>query len=268
MRICDAHLHYGLREQVEKIVTTSLVAKEFPCYNIVQLDAMDCYEKHFSEHHVERTVLVPFVFREQSAAEENALVLEYARQDPQHRYPYALLDESDPGFVGRHFRDYVGIKEHIVRNKSVLTEEKMVIFEQLRDHNMTFLIHSERIRRAEYLLAILQNFPGIKIQIAHMGRGLPGDTQMIFQMLELFRPYETVTFDTSTTRDAWMVEQAVQTVGAERILYGSDLPFFIESPEEDIMDAQIRQILNADITDDQREAIFHNNFIHWIQRGV
>lgn len=268
MRICDAHLHYGLRDQVEKIIEVSLVAKEFPCYNMVQIKTMDGYEKQFAEHCVDRTVLVPFVFREQSAREENALVLEYARQDPLRRFPYALLDESDPDFLGRHFRDFVGVKEHVVRSKSQLTESKKVIFEQLRDHNMTLLIHSERIRREAYLLAVLENFPGIKIQIAHMGRGLPGDTQMICRMLEVFRPYETVTFDTSTTREPWVVERAVQTVGAERILYGSDLPFYIDSPDEDIMDAQIRQILNADITDDQREAIFCKNFVHWIQRGV
>lgn len=268
MRICDAHLHYGLRKPVEQVITTSPLAQQYPCYRTVQLDAMDAYEKHFADHNVERTVLVPFVFREQSIAEENAVVLEYAMQDPQHRYPYAMLDENDPGFIGRHFRDYVGVKEHIVRSKSVLTEEKKIIFEQLRDHGMTFLIHSERVRRVEYLLSVLENFPGIKIQIAHMGRGLPGDTEMICQMLELFRPYETVTFDTSTTREPWVVERAVQTIGAERILYGSDLPFFIESPQEDIMDAQIQQILRADISDDHREAIFYHNFIHWIQRGV
>ena len=268
MRICDAHLHYGLREPVGQIVNASPLRQQYPCYRTVQLDSMDCYEKQFADHHVERTVLVPFVFQEQSIPEENALVLSYARRDPLHRYPYALLDESDENFIDRHYRDYVGVKEHFVRNKSELTKEKCVVFEQLRDHGMTLLIHSERLRREEYITSILKKFPGIKIQIAHMGRGLPGDTEMICRMLELFRPYETVTFDTSTTRKPWVVERAVRYVGAERILYGSDLPFFIEKPDENIMDVQIRQILRANLTDDQREAIFYYNFIHWIQRGA
>lgn len=268
MKICDAHLHYGLRPVMEQIVTTSPLAQKFPCYRMTQLNAMDRYEALFVQHDVDRTVLVPFVFREVSIPEENTAVLEFARKDPEHRYPYALLDESDPGFIGRHCRDYVGIKEHIILNESILTPEKRIIFEQLRDHGMTFLIHSQLIRRVEYLTQVLKEFPGIKIQVAHMGRGKPGDTEVIRQSLEAFRPYENVTFDTSTTREPWVIEQAVDIVGADRILYASDLPFFMDGPEEDIMDAQIRQILEARISDDQREAIFCKNFYHWIQRGV
>lgn len=268
MKICDAHLHYGRRKPIEQMISTSPMAERFPCYRMVQLDAMDCYAKHFSDHNVECTVLVPFVFREVSIPEENNIVLEYARKDPEHRYPYALLDEENPTFIEKHFQEYVGVKEHIVLNESVLTPEKRIIFESLRDHSMTFLIHSQLFRRVEYLEGILKEFPGIKIQIAHMGRGRPGDTETIFRMLEVFRSYETVTFDTSTTREPWIIERAVNLVGAERILYGSDLPFYMENSQEDIMEAQMRQILLADITDDQREAIFFRNFTNWIQRGV
>ena len=268
MKICDAHLHYGLRAPMEQIISTSPLAQKFPCYRMTQLSSMDRYEQLLSAHNVARTVLVPFVFREISIPEENAAVLAFARRDPEHRYPYALLDESDPGFIGRHFRDYVGVKEHIILNESILTDEKRIIFEQVRDHAMTFLIHSQLNRRVEYLRQVLKEFPGIKIQIAHMGRGRPGDTAVIRQSLEAFRSFENVTFDTSTTREPEVIEWAVDLVGAERILYASDFPFFMEDPREDIMDAQIRQVLDARITDAQREAIFHGNFIHWIQRGV
>lgn len=268
MKICDAHLHYGLRSVMEQIITTSPLAKKFPCYQMTQLPAMDRYEQLLQEHNVERTVLVPFVFREVSIPEENAAVLEFARQDPEHRFPYALLDESDPGFIGRNYRDYVGVKEHIILNESILTDEKRIIFEQIRDHGMTFLIHSQLSRRTEYLCSVLKEFPGIKIQVAHMGRGKPGDTDVIRQSLETFRPYENVTFDTSTTREPEVIEWAVDLVGADRILYASDLPFYMEDPREDIMEGQVRQVLDARITDDQREAIFYKNFYHWIQRGV
>lgn len=267
MKICDAHLHYGLRPVMEQIVKTSPLAQKFPCYNMTQLDTMDRYEAILDAHDVECTVLVPFVFREISIPEENATVLEFARKDPEHRFPYAILDESDPGFIGRHYRDYVGVKEHIILNESILTDEKRIIFEQVRDHGLTFLLHSQLLRRVEYVTRVLQEFPGIKIQVAHMGRGKPGDTEVIRQSLEAFRPYETVTFDTSTTREPWVIEQAVDIVGADRILYASDVPFYMEDGE-DIMAAQIRQVLDARITDDQREAIFRTNFHHWIKRGV
>ena len=132
MKICDAHLHYGRREDVEAIVTTSPLTAQYPCYQTVQLGAMDDYQSQLSDHKVEKTVLVPFVFREQDKAQENKRVLDFAKQEDANRYPYALLDESDIGFISRYRHDYVGLKEHIVLHQSVLTKEKLAIFEQLR----------------------------------------------------------------------------------------------------------------------------------------
>ena len=133
---------------------------------------------------------------------------------------------------------------------------------------MTLLLHSERVRRIAYVKSILLNLPGIKVQIAHMGRGLPGDTTTIYTMLDAFAADDNITFDTSTTRDPKVIEVAVQRIGSERILYGSDFPFYGESPSEDIMNAQIEQIMHAKITDKQREDIFYHNFSRWISKGV
>lgn len=268
MKLCDAHLHYGRRDVVETIVNSSPLAAKYPCYRTVQFETMDGYQSQFLGHNVEKIVLVPFVFREQDKAEENKRVLDFANQDDAHRFPYALLDESDIEFIGRHRHDYVGVKEHIVLHQSVLTKEKLVIFEQLRDFNMTLLLHSERARRFEYVKSILLNLPGIKVQIAHMGRGLPGDIANIYAMLEAFAADESVTFDTSTTRDPKIIEVAVKKIGSERILYGSDFPFYIESSSEDIMNSQIEQIMRAKIIDKQREDIFYHNFSRWINRGI
>lgn len=268
MRICDAHLHYGLRRGLETIVKTSPLAAKYPCYQTVQFENMDGCEEEFKTHNVEKTVVVPFVFREQDKMEENKRVLDFAKQDEARRFPYALLDESNTSFISEHRGDYVGVKEHIVLHQSVLTKEKFVILEQLRDYKMTLLLHSERARRLEYVKGLLENLPGIKVQIAHMGRGLPGDIAMIYAMLDAFAGDENVTFDTSTTRDPEVIEAAVNKIGSERILYGSDFPFYIESPSEDIMGAQTEQIMRAKITDKQREDIFYNNFSRWINRGI
>lgn len=264
---CDAHLHYGLRAPVQKIAENSVLRRQYPCYGTVQFEPMEDYERQLSLHELKKTVLVPFVFREQKIREENLLVLDFARKDPEHRFPYAYLDEEAPEFISRYRGELVGVKEHIVRNQSVMTDAKRVIFEQLRDYGMTLLLHSERVRRVGYVRSILKEFPGIKIQIAHMGRGLPGDTAMIYEMLRTFAGDETVTFDTSTTRDPLVIEKAVQLVGAERILYGSDFPFYSENKEEDIMEEQILQIMRANITDHQREKIFSENFEHWVKKG-
>ncbi|MGI6662188.1 MAG: amidohydrolase family protein [Bacillota bacterium] len=267
MYICDAHLHYGYRDEVERISRTSPLREQFPCYTSVQFDTMDDCECLLKEHGVGKTALVPFVFREQDAREESLRVVEFARKDPQHRFPYALLDESDPGFVDKYRNELVGVKEHVVRNRSVLTDAKCCIFEQLRDYGMTLLLHSEGSRRVEYVSAIVGRFPGMKIQIAHMGRGKPGDLALIYEIMERFRDFETVTFDTSTVRDKAALEYAVNKVGADRILYGSDFPFAMGNAGEDIMGEEIRQVVEARLTDDQREKILSRNFERLITKG-
>ncbi len=266
--VCDAHLHYGARDEVEQIAETSPLRRQYPCYTSVQYATMDDYEGQFREHSVVKTVLVPFVFREQNACEESLRALGYAAKDTEHRFPYALLDESDPGFADRHRDQLVGVKEHLVRNPSVLTEAKCLIFEQLRDYGLTLLLHSESGRRVEYVGAILALFPGIKIQIAHLGRGKPGDLAPVYDILERLGSCETVTFDTSTVRDPVALEHAVRKIGADRILYGSDFPFAMGEAGEDIMREEIRQVLEARLTDDQREKIFTRNFERLITRGT
>lgn len=266
--ICDAHLHYGARDEVERIAENSPLREKYPCYTSVQYAAMDDYEGQLRECGVAKTVLVPFVFREQDAREESLRVLKYAAQDPERRFPYALLDETDPDFIDRHRTEIVGVKEHLVRTPSVLTEAKRRIFEQLRDYGLTLLLHSEGARRAEYVASILDNFPGIQIQIAHMGRGKPGDLAPIYDIMERFKKCENVIFDTSTVRDHVVLEHAVRMIGADRILYGSDFPFAMGEAGEDIMGEEIGVLLKARLNPDQKEKIFARNFERLIRRGV
>ena len=218
---------------------------------------------------MEKTVLVPFVFRELDKTQENLLVLEKAETDPERYWPYALLDEEDPGFVERHFSRLVGLKEHIVLHKTELNPVRKEILASLQEHGMTFLIHTRSDVRLDYVREIVSNFPRLKIQVAHMGRARPGDVSFMIEMLEALAPFPHVSFDTSTVRQSQVVEAAVKIVGPERILYGSDFPFFMdELGIEDIMEQQIRHILKAGLPSAQQDLIFSENFKRLITRGI
>lgn len=269
MELCDAHLHYGDAAILRPMAEGSPVRERYPCYRTVQFGQLGSCAELLRRHGVSRSVALPFVFREVDARKENKTVLRFAAENPELILPYALLDESDLEFLDTHRRELVGVKEHFIRNESVLTPEKRPVFERVNAYGLTFLLHSERLRRKEYVETLVREFPGMKIQVAHMGRGMPGDTSMILEMMAAFAPYECVSFDTSTIRDSAVLGKAVSLVGADRILYGSDFPFYTGASEkEDIMDAQIRQVLDAPLTDDQRERIFSGNFKDRITRGA
>lgn len=137
-----------------------LCGSSSPVTGTVEFHRMDDYEARLREHEVEKTVLVPFVFRELDKAQENLLVLEKAETDPERYWPYALLDEEDPGFVEQHFSRLVGLKEHIVLHKTELNPVRKEILASLQDHGMTFLIHTHSDVRLNYVREIVSNFRG------------------------------------------------------------------------------------------------------------
>ena len=156
----------------------------------------------------------------------------------------------------------------MVLHQTVLTDTRKLIFEILQAHGLTLLIHTYADRRIQYVTDIVKNFPRLKIQITHMGRAKPGSIPFMLQVIDSVRSFENVTFDTSTVRESIVVEEAVNRIGAGRILYGSDFPFFMdEKGTEDIMDQQIQHVLRAEITDSEKEQIFCRNFDRWISRG-
>ena len=153
-------------------------------------------------------------------------------------------------------------------HQTVLTDTRKIIFEMLQAHGLTLLIHTYAEPRIQYVADIVKNFPRLKIQIAHMGRAKPGVIPFMLNIIDAVRSFENVTFDTSTVRESIIVTEAVKRIGAERILYGSDFPFFMdETGTEDIMEKQILHVLGAEITNAQKEQIFFKNFDHWITYG-
>lgn len=266
--ICDAHLHYGRPDTLKELADTSPLRERFACCRSVQFDKMDNYAARLAEHRVEKTVLIPFVFREVDIEAENRLVIEASRSKPGAYFPYALLDEGDPFFAERHYSEIVGLKQHIVLHKTELTAERKEILDCLQQHELILLLHTHAANRIAYVSEIVRNFPHLKIQIAHMGRAEPGNEAFMLAVLTAMRGYDTVFFDTSTVRQPQIVKKAVNLVGADRILYGSDFPFFMDQTgAEDIMEQQIRHILRAGLTQAEQEKIFAANFEHFVTFG-
>ncbi len=268
MKICDAHLHFGDPKELEPIASHSPLRQQFPCYRTVQYGRMDDYEQRFEEHQVEKSVLIPFVFRELDKTRESMRVIEYAKRFPGRYFPYALLDEEDPSFIERNYRDCVGLKEHLVMHKTELTPVRKEIFACLQAHDMVLLLHTNRDSRVTYVSEIVRDFPRLKIQVAHLGRGTPGDIPFILNVIDSLRRFENVFFDTSTIREPEALSSAVDLVGAERILYGSDFPFYMDGiGAEDIMGEQILHIKRAGLSGQEQKMIFSGNFERLITFG-
>jgi len=93
---------------------------------------------------------------------------------------------------------------------------------------------------------LASRFPGVTIVMAH----LSGCAQRGIQDI---KPFPNVLVDTSGSQPvAGLVEYAVRELGAERLLYGSDIPV------RDFA-GQLGRILSADIAEEDREKILFRN---------
>ncbi len=115
------------------------------------------------------------------------------------------------------------------------------------DHQMVLSFHPSKNTAA--METLLKSLPQLNVVIAHLdGYGL------YEWSIEMMQKYSNLYFDISAhgASRRGMLADAVRRVGSERILYGSDYPGYSPKPFLD-------SILQADITDADREAILYKN---------
>ncbi len=118
---------------------------------------------------------------------------------------------------------------HLLRNKAVM--EPLV--EVLSKHRLIFLMHASEPVGHDYpgkgdltpdrLYSLCNSFPELTLVYAHWGGGLP----FYALMPEVKQALKNVYFDTAASPflyDPKVYEHAIQLVGADRILFGSDYP--------------------------------------------
>jgi uncharacterized protein len=131
---------------------------------------------------------------------------------------------------------FLGAKVYLNLAPSYLPRQEIRIFDFLPPHQLDVLhrnrlvamLHIPRDGRLrdpvnlEQMLEIERNWPGVKLIIAHVGRAYCNeDVGDAFQVLKVTK---NMVFDLCANTNAWVMEQALRTFGAERCLFGSDLP--------------------------------------------
>jgi len=109
-----------------------------------------------------------------------------------------------------------------------------------------------RISTGEHFAEVGQRYPEAMIICGHIGGG--GDWE---RQLKGLREAPSVFLDTSgSVIDAGMIERCVRELGVSRLLFGCD----------GSMERGLGKILDADITEAQRRAIFSENFLAILDR--
>ncbi|MBC8423848.1 amidohydrolase [bacterium] len=118
-----------------------------------------------------------------------------------------------------------------------------------QERGLAVLAHTGADAEPRYLAAVADRFPGANFVAGHSGNVEPYRGQAI----EATKRYSNFYLETcSTYRTPGVIEELVDRAGADRILYGSDLP---------LMDprAQLGKIVTAGIDDREKRLILGEN---------
>jgi uncharacterized protein len=153
-----------------------------------------------------------------------------------------------------------GLKIHPVIQKVSPTDPAMLeLLEEASQYDIPVLFHTGwgSIGRGNYgfmyhFKVVLDNFPKTKFIFAHMGFYEPGP------FIELIAKHDNVFCDTSWQPEG-IIKKAIDKLGGERILYGSDWPYNLQSSSLNIINKITKT--NTDL----REKILYKNVAELIK---
>jgi predicted TIM-barrel fold metal-dependent hydrolase len=261
MEIIDAHVHLGLKSFLKSqpdIEHRKLHAYRFPLWNEVQpqLQAMDALN-------IIMSVVFPFPFPEIATFLANDYILECHKNYSGRFFPFGLIH---PNLVNLGLdEEFVGYKQHMVYQDYDF-KELTPIYQIISEKGKVLYIHlpfSEKVAQIEKLLSIT---PKLKIVIAHMGRKYPDSSNGVKEVLSGLRKYENIIFETSNIGDSTILPKAINIVGEDRVCFGSDCPFSDQDRMQDIIEHELKIIIQSKVSTEAMEKILSKNIRYFLER--
>ncbi len=194
----------------------------------------------------------------------NSPNIEVVRQHPQRFRAYCGLNPNYPEEIDcalqnyDDFRDvYVGFKFLAdYHRKPITCAEYEPAWQFADDNELLILLHTwdtSPLDGPEPIAVVAEKYPNVQIL---MGHSCHGNWRAAVELTKCFpNLYLELT---AVLDERGVLEFFVEQVGSERLLYGTDLPWFSEH-------YYIGAVLGAEITDEDRRNIFYRNAQRLIQ---
>ena len=219
MLYIDSHVHVGDSALVEKYVTTSEFRNKIRLYAALDSECVATQEDYLKG--AEKYFGIPIVLKEIDVYSANEYLEAFAKKH-EACIPVFLVGDD----VQLYSRNEATIlKEHFLHHKADKWRERKSSYAYLNECGGYLLIHSSDSVRIDYICMLRDYYPNMRIIIAHMGRNVYEDIAFSENVIDAFADDENVFFDTSTIKNPQILLYAYQTIGAERILFGSDFPY-------------------------------------------
>jgi predicted TIM-barrel fold metal-dependent hydrolase len=242
-KICDSHVHLGRSNGINATL---------------HLDEIDNFIEKFD---IENLLLFPF---ELDTNEYNEKIKNLTKINKKIHGMYWIQKnqiEKDVKNLNQSIGDgYVGVKFHgTFENLPISDETYKPVLEVLNEKEALLLVHAGRFKDGDissntsYLHAVnvAKRYPKIKVILGHMGGN---DHSVVKKALEASKNVKNIWFETSGITAPIRIEKAVEVIGPERILFGSDAPWcsfrsIFYCVEDSLLNEKIKNL------------IFYENFI-------
>ncbi|HLD04938.1 MAG TPA: amidohydrolase family protein [Candidatus Nanoarchaeia archaeon] len=231
MRILDFHAHIGIHK--DGMTKRSL-------------------SKHMADlkkYAVSYSVIFPFDTL--SVEKSSFQLLEEAR----HHQNLFVFFRFNPNTIKKEeleqaLEPFRGVKLHPrAQNFDPLDERFSWIFDRLAKWGKPVLIHSrcERLERTDpvRLVDLARRFPILKVVLGHFGGALTDVFKQVKALDNLF-------LETSVMSSPHLIEEAVRVCGADKILFGSDVPF-------SDLEIEVLKVLKTHLSDAEKQKILFKN---------
>lgn len=156
----------------------------------------------------------------------------------------------------------VGIKIHPELDGYPIAEHGREIFSFAEEHGAVVQTHSGEARSlpADFL-PFADEFPTVRLILSHLGHSVDGDVSLQVRAVQAAK-HGNVYTDTSSAKSVFsnLLEWAVDEIGSERILFGSDTPLYYSPMQRARVDW-------ADIRDEDKRRILRDNAVAMFKLG-
>lgn len=235
MKKIDAHTHIG----------------DFGGWAKVKITA-DELIKQMDEYEIEKTILCG------TGPEDNDEVLKAYKKYPDRVLPLVYLSPFDGEKAVEMLEHYVkeegfkGVKLNPLKHAYVADADFMdPIMQKAEELNVPVFIHCGHPPYSlPWSIALLaERFPKVKVIMIHMGHG---HGVYIDASLKMARRHSNLYLEMSGMPMQTKIREAYETVGKDRIMFGTDAPFHHPTIE-------IQKVLTCGLGDKELEDIFYNN---------
>jgi hypothetical protein len=232
-RIFDAHAHFYRQLDFRGVVPA--LAKQGP--EIVGLEEFRHWSQRLSPGRDYSALAFPFPTAELDLVDANEFAAAQVRADANSRAVMLVAPSMDADFVRAAVRreKFTGLKCYHVYAATRPTFEAEVASYLAEEHvrvaheeRLAITVHLVRARaladaaNQQSIRYYAERYPNARIILAHAGRGF--NPHHTVEGIAALKGLRNVWFDTSAVCEGGAYEAIIDTMGVERLLYGSDFP--------------------------------------------